>query len=172
MKTIRDDLRRRPGGGNGPALLFAGPLLAAALCSACGSGETQHPEWRAHFEAVGVEGCLTVYDQVADRFHRYNSERCARGFLPASTFKIFNSLVALETGVAPDADFALPWDGEVRTIPEWNRDQTMRSAIQVSAVWYYRELARRIGPERMRNYLREAAYGNGDLSAGIDQFWL
>jgi beta-lactamase class D len=139
---------------------------------ACGSRETLHPEWGSHFDAAGAAGCLIIYDAGTDRYHRYNPARCRQGFLPASTFKIFNSLVALETGVAPDENLMLHWDGQQREISDWNRDHTMRSAIKYSVVWYYQELARRIGADSMREYLDRAAYGNGDLSAGLDQFWL
>lgn len=153
------------------AFLFA-IMYAGVSFFACGSAATEHPEWKSHFDSGALDGCLTIYDQNADRFHRYNPARCAQGFLPASTFKVFNSLVALETGVAPDADFELKWDGQTRDILAWNQDHTMRSAMQVSTVWYYQELARRIGADRMRDYLTRAGYGNGDISAGIDRFWL
>lgn len=150
-------------------------LAASVLFAtfACGARSSDHPDWGERFEAAGVrQGCLTIYDQNANRYHRYNAERCARGFLPASTYKIFNSLVALETGVASDVAFTLPWDGTQRWLPVWNQDHDMRSAMRNSVVWYYQEIARRIGTERMSDYLRRAEYGNGDISAGIDRFWL
>lgn len=147
-------------------------LCVGIFCGACGAREVDHPEWRKYFEQAGVDGCLLVYDQNADQSHVYNAARCRTGFLPASTYKIFNSLVALETRVATNADFSLAWDGQVRSIPEWNRDHVLKTAIKYSVVWYYQELARRVGLERMRKYLELAEYGNGDLSAGIDQFWL
>ena len=48
----------------------------------------------------------------------------------------------------------------------------MRSAICNSVVWYYQELARRVGEEQMRAYVEAAAYGNADISGNIDSFWL
>jgi beta-lactamase class D len=92
-------------------------------------------------------------------------------FIPASTFKIPNSLIALETAVAPDLDFTLPWDGVARR-PEWDRDLTMREAFRVSSVPYYQEVARRIGAERMQSWVDRIGYGNRDLGGGIDRFWL
>jgi len=59
-----------------------------------------------------------------------------------------------------------------RKVPAWNQDQDMKSAIGNSTVWFYQELARRIGQERMQHYLELARYGNRDMSGGIDQFWL
>src|SRR5690606_26270393 len=99
-------------------------------------------------------------------------------FLPASTFKIPNSLIALETGIASGADFALAWDSTAVPPQPWWPDawrqpeQTLRSAFQHSVVWYYQELARRIGEERMATYVAQFDYGNHDIGGGIDQFWL
>jgi beta-lactamase class D len=48
----------------------------------------------------------------------------------------------------------------------------MRSAIAVSAVPVYQEIARRIGAERMQKYVDLFEYGNRNIGGGIDQFWL
>lgn len=103
-----------------------------------------------------------------------DSARALEGILPASTFKIPHSIIALETGVVADPDGdVFKWDGVERSIPEWNRDHTLRSAIAVSAVPVYREIARRIGPEPMKEFVQKLAYGNGDIGgAPVDAFWL
>ena len=44
--------------------------------------------------------------------------------------------------------------------------------MQNSVVWYYQELARRVGMEKMQKYLIAADYGNKDISGKIDSFWL
>ena len=96
-----------------------------------------------------------------------------RAMLPASTFKIPNSLIALETGVVADPDKDIfKWDGVTRSIEAWNKDHTLRSAIAASAVPVYQEIARRIGAERMQKYVDLFEYGNRDIGGGIDQFWL
>jgi beta-lactamase class D len=102
-----------------------------------------------------------------------DTDRSGEAVLPASTFKIPNSVIALETGVVGDPDKdVFKWDGITRSIEGWNRDHTMRSAIAVSAVPVYQEIARRIGAERMQKYLDLFEYGNRDIGGGIDQFWL
>src|SRR4051812_47637195 len=99
--------------------------------------------------------------------------RSGEAKLPASTFKIPNSLIALETGVVADPDKDIfRWDGVTRSIEAWNKDHTLRSAIGVSAVPVYQEIARRIGQERMQKYVDLLEYGNRDIGGGIDQFWL
>ncbi|WP_419770570.1 MAG: penicillin-binding transpeptidase domain-containing protein [Candidatus Marinarcus sp.] len=91
---------------------------------------------------------------------------------PCSTFKILNSMIALETGVIKDEHAIIPWDNVEREYAVWNKDHTMRSAIAVSAVWFYQELARRIGAKRMQEYVRKVGYGNGDTSHFLTNFWL
>jgi len=91
---------------------------------------------------------------------------------PCSTFKILNSMIALDSGVVRDENETIAWDGVVREYPVWNRDHTMRSAIGVSAVWFYQELARRVGAKRMAQMVSLAYYGNGDTSRTLTDFWL
>ena len=125
---------------------------------------------RAHHEH-GYEGVFVV--RAADgEWIASDAAWLDTAVVPASTFKIFNSLVALETGVAPDPEFVLEWDGTDRGFPSWNRDHTLRSAFEHSAVWYYQEIARRISPEHMAHWVTAAQYGNANIEGGIDRFWL
>jgi beta-lactamase class D len=119
------------------------------------------------------EGCFILYDLKRDRYIRYNSQHCQKRFIPASTFKIFNSLVALEIKAIADENTVIPWNGVVNNeFLEWNQDQTMRTAFKRSVVWFYQELARRAGNERMSKYIQAAGYGNQDIGDKIDTFWL
>jgi beta-lactamase class D len=129
-------------------------------------------DFKRFFDKYKVEGCFVLYDQKENKFTRYNTKRCAERFTPASTFKIPNSLIALETGVIKDENEVIEWDGVKRDRAEWNRDQTLDSAFEFSAVWFYQELARRVGEKRMKKYVSDFGYGNQDISGGIDQFWL
>lgn len=119
------------------------------------------------------DGCFIVYDLKRDRYIRYNPDHCQKRFIPASTFKIFNSLVALETKAIANENIVIPWDGVVNNeFLEWNQDQTMRTAFKRSVVWFYQELARRVGYERMRKYIQASGYGNQDIGDKVDTFWL
>jgi len=120
----------------------------------------------------GREGCFILQEGGAASALERTGTLCAERLSPCSTFKIPNSLIGLDTGVIADAGFVIPWDGVKRDREEWNRDQTLASAIRVSAVWYYQELARRVGKERMQRLVSTIPYGNGDTSSGIDAFWL
>jgi beta-lactamase class D len=117
-------------------------------------------------------GAFVLYDQNADHFTEYHPKECERVLSPASTFKIPNSLIGLESGVIKDEHYVIPWDSVTRDFPAWNRDHDLASAIANSVVWYYQELARRVGEDRMRKYVQAIGYGNNDISGGIDRFWL
>ncbi len=82
-------------------------------------------------------------------------------------------MIGLETGVITDENMVIPWDGEVRSVEEWNKDHTLATAIPYSVVPYFQEVARRIGPERMKEYVEDADYGRMDITQEtIDRFWL
>lgn len=120
----------------------------------------------------GRTGAFVLYDTKRGTTTRYNPPACAARHSPASTFKIPNSLIGLETGVIRDEHFRMPWDSVTRDIPAWNMDHDLASAIAHSVVWYYQEVARRVGPELMKKYVRKFAYGNMDVSGPVDRFWL
>lgn len=131
------------------------------------------PNYQPIFAEYDVKGCFLVYNLNADVYQIYNSARCEQGFLPASTFKILNGLIGLETGVITDENMVIPWDGVERSVPEWNRDHTFASALNYSVVPYFQEIARRIGPERMKEYVNDSDFGRMEISAEtIDKFWL
>lgn len=120
----------------------------------------------------GYSGAFVLYDVANNFYIRHNEGQCKKRLSPCSTFKIPNSLIALETGVATDENFLLKWDGTKQWMDSWEKDHTLRTAIANSVVWYYRELARRIGEEKMNEYIKKISYGNMDISGGLDKFWL
>ncbi|MEM8638004.1 MAG: class D beta-lactamase [Cyanobacteria bacterium P01_G01_bin.54] len=126
------------------------------------------------FQDLEVEGSILIYDLKGDRTYQHNPERNQTAFLPASTFKILNSLIALETGVITSALAVLTWDGVERSFPAWNQDLNLRQAYKLSAVWFYQVLARRVGHERMQEWVAQVGYGNGAIGrpTEIDTFWL
>lgn len=130
------------------------------------------PDFKALYDSFHVSGCFILFDPQENKYSIYNDSLVDVGFTPASTFKICNSLIGLETGVIKDENFVLPWDKKVRKNTSWNADTDLKSAIKNSTVWYYQELARRVGGERMKYWLDTLQYGTCDTSGGIDQFWL
>src|SRR5215213_1495484 len=159
---------------------FVRAALFLLMIMACGCGLTARAQDLSSFFA-GTKSAFVLYDLKNDRYVRYNEERCRERFSPKSTFKIPNSLIGLETGVIRDADFVIAWNRQKYPpqdnwnqypFKHWEQDHTLRSAIKYSVVWYYRELALRVGPQRMKKDVEAFDYGNRDISGGIDNFWL
>lgn len=126
-----------------------------------------------YFEQNKVEGCFALFNNGSGEFTVYNLDRYRdSAYLPASTFKIVNSLIGLQTGVISGENMVIRWDGVVRSRPEWNRDLTMYDAFRVSAVPYYQEVARRIGKDTMQFWLDSLSYGTRKIRTRVDTFWL
>ncbi|MBT6211451.1 MAG: class D beta-lactamase, partial [Woeseia sp.] len=124
------------------------------------------------FQAEGVEGTFVVASSDGQTLHVHNEKRAKRQLSPASTFKILNTLIALDVGVVTSKDSAFQWDGTKRGLDAWNKDQTLQSAFKVSCVWCYQEIARNVGESRYRTALMDANYGNQRIGDQVDQFWL
>ena len=140
------------------------PVLRAA--------DTARPDWRRFFDAEGGAGTFVLLDAETDVTQRLDPDRAARRYLPASTFKVYNALVALETGVVTDPDSVFVWDGAEREVTAWNRDHTLRAGMEASTVWLYQRVARRVGRGRYRAALGRQPYGNGEVGADVGLFWL
>ena len=124
------------------------------------------------FQEHGVTGTFVLNDPAAGVEFAVNSGRSAQRYVPASTFKITNSLIALETGVVKDENEVIPYGGKPQPIKAWERDMPMREAIAMSNVPVYQEIARRVGLARYREWLARLEYGNAQTGDVVDRFWL
>lgn len=152
------------------ALLTA--LLALFSLQGYSSEWTESPEVGELFKRAGVTGTFVLYDVDAGRFVGHNQARSKVRFIPASTFKIPNSLIGLAVEAVQDVDDILPYGGKPQSFAVWEKDMGLREAITLSNVPIYQELARRIGLERMRENVSKLGYGNGRIGATVDTFWL
>jgi beta-lactamase class D len=133
---------------------------------------TERANLDAVFKENGVEGTFVLYEVSADRLTLVNAKRAEIRLVPASTFKIANSIIALETGVVQDENEIIPYGGKPQPFKQWEKDMSMREAIALSAVPIYQELARRIGHERYHDWLARLDYGNRHTGTVVDTFWL
>jgi len=149
-------------------------LCAIVFLSSCSPNNvTENADLKTYFDSNKVVGCFGLYDNGKNEFTIHNLERYRdSAFLPASTFKIVNSLIGIQTGRIVNEKMLIKWDGKTRAIPEWNKDLTMEEAFKVSAVPYYQEVARRIGKDTMQLWLDSLKYGNKKITSRIDTFWL
>lgn len=124
------------------------------------------------FERAGVTGTFVVHDVAANVYTGHDRQRASVRYVPASTYKIPNSLIGLASGAVSSVDEVLPYGGGPTYLPQWAKDMPLREAIRISNVPVYKELARRTGMPRMREGLRQLDYGNMDAGSVIDTFWL
>jgi beta-lactamase class D len=122
--------------------------------------------------ARGYQACFVLYDARDGSTLRVNDAECRRRLSPCSTFKIFNSLAGLQSGVLEDENTLFAWDHTPQPRPEWEKDHTLATAVRDSVVWYFRRVAAGVGEKAMQGYLDAAGYGNRDMSGGLTRFWL
>jgi beta-lactamase class D len=150
------------------------------LITSCSPNNVKNDDTlKSYFDQHHVTGTFGLYDNGTGQFLIYNLSRFKdSAFLPASTFKIVNSLIGVETGRIVNEKMLIKWDGIRRKFPNgdtafaWNKDLTMEEAFKVSALPYYQEVARRIGKDTMQRWLDSLKYGNHRIGGAIDSFWV
>ncbi len=160
--------------------IFIGVISFCFLIISCNQNNVKEdPSLGEYFIENNVEGTFALYDNATDKFTIFNLSRYRDSqYLPASTFKIINSLIGLQYGIISSDSMMIKWDGIKRWVPEWNRDLTMYEAFRVSALPYYQEVARRIGLDTMQRALDSIGYGAGKkdttfmIRTSIDTFWV
>jgi beta-lactamase class D len=148
-------------------------LLSFFLAACSPDNVKQDKSLEKYFVENKVNGCFALMDNGTGRFTIYNLKRYRdSSYLPASTFKIVNSLIGLQTGRISSDSMVIKWDGIKRRVDDWNKDLSMYQAFRVSAVPYYQEVARRIGKDTMQYWLDSLGYGTKKITTRIDTFWL
>ena len=151
--------------------LGAGASIALGA-KANASKITERDDLRSVFQSQGVTGTFALYDAQSDELTAVDAKRAATRYVPASTFKIANSLIALETGVVKDENEVIPYGGKPQPFKAWEKDMSMREAITASNAAIYQELARRIGLGRYHHWLNLVHYGNRQTGKSLETFWL
>ncbi len=152
-------------------------VFLIGFCAICFSSisaqkATETNRWKAVFDQHNVEGTFVLQNMKTGRTEVHNLKRAETRFCPASTFKIPNSLISLQCGSVKTVHDTIRWDGKDRGVADWNKDQTMESAIKVSCVWFYQKMARRTGEAKMQEWLNKIDYGNKFIGNEVDNFWL
>jgi len=160
-------------------------LCILALVGACSPGTPSAPaseiaeapqdsvtDWSAAFAAEGAVGTFVLLDTRTGRTIRHDPARAATRFTPASTSKIWNSLVFLDRGVVTDVDSMHAWDGVERQVPAWNRDHTLRTGVEASAVWLFQRLALHVGRDGYAAVFANEPYGNSTMGEPLEMAWL
>lgn len=135
------------------------------------STQLNHQKIQQLFNQANVQGVLVIRQQETNNVYGNHPERANTAYVPASTFKILNALIGIEhKKTMPEEVFK--WNGEKRLFPAWEKDLTLKEAIQASAIPVYQELAQRIGKDLMASEVKRISFGNSDIGTNLTDFWL
>lgn len=124
-------------------------------------------------DSLQLEGVILIYDETNNQYLSNNFQEAKQQVLPASTFKIPNTIIGLETGNIESEETVFKWDGNQRAFPMWEKDLVLRDAFQFSCVPCYQGLALQIGVDTMQHYLKKLEFGQMDVNQKtLDNFWL
>lgn len=146
--------------------------LQTAVAQKAASSWHEIPELKNIFKDVGATGTFVLLDQSTNTLSGYNQKRANTRLTPASTFKIPNSLIALETGVVKDENQLLSYEGmKQQTNPAWKQAMTLKGALAVSNLPLYQHIAHEVGEKRMHEFIQKMNYGNKNTGKQPDKFW-
>ncbi len=147
-------------------------LLATAFAGCTFNNVKIDNQLKKYFDKYGAVGCFGMFDNSRGVFTIYNLDRFKKPYMPASTFKIANALIAMQSGKITDDSVIIRWDGIKRPVEAWNQDLSLYQAFRVSAVPAFQEIARKIGRDTMQYWLDSLKYGNRTIGVSLDSFWL
>lgn len=132
--------------------------------------------FKKHFDQCNVDGSIIVYNVDSQQWIVSDTIGIKMETLPASTFKIINLLIALETNTIKDENEIVKWVGSTDTVkygyrPDIYHDMSVKEAFELSAGWVYVELAKKIGKNNYKEYLAKSGYGNNQLTQTDPDFW-
>ncbi len=135
--------------------------------------EKESPELKSIFDTRQLWGSTLILDVNNNEFIGYNFARADSLFLPASTYKIPNTIIGYETGVVRDTTI-WRFKGKKMRLASWADDLDIQEAFKRSCVPCYQDIARKVGALKMNQYLESFEYGNNmDVRPeNIDLFWL
>ncbi len=136
-----------------------------------------HDERSIEFKALSldtkIEGSILIYELRKNTYYSNDFNWAKIGLIPASTFKIPHSMIALELNIVEDENTMINWNGEKRTFKTWQQDLTLKQAFHYSCVPCYQDIARKIGAKRMNSLVAQFKYGKMDINNNnVDDFWL
>ena len=165
-------------------LIFS--ILLSSLLFSCHKKEEIHAElpvpetvysqqdtFQTIIDSALLTGSILIYSANEDAYFSNDFEAVKIGDLPASTFKIPNSIIGLETGIIENEESIFEWDGKERLFKSWDKTMNLKEAYKVSCLPCYQNMAAKIGVEKMKAPLQKLHYGQMDFDArDVHQFWV
>lgn len=119
-----------------------------------------------------VSGSFVLYDLQKKHWTIYHPAKASTRVSPDSTYKIYDALFALEEQIiTPETSF-LPWDQTTYPFAEWNRDQTLSTAMSASVNWYFQSLDKTLGKRTLQSYIQKIGYGNETIRGSLSSYWM
>ncbi|MFV0395554.1 MAG: BlaR1 family beta-lactam sensor/signal transducer, partial [Coprobacillaceae bacterium] len=118
-----------------------------------------------------VEGTFVLLDSN-NTYSIYNEDLARERVSPNSTYKIADALIALENNIITNEQNELSWNGTEYPFDSWNQDQNLLSAMTNSTTWYFQNLDKQLGKGVVNNYLTKMNYGNQNITASLDSYYL
>ena len=118
----------------------------------------------------GKNGAAALFDGSHATLHHPTLAR--RRFTPCSTFKLYLALMGLESGVIRNPKEIWKYTGEKVGQEPGRRSMSLVVALQESSEWYFREVARKLGAERLRAEVKKLNYGGGWKGTTPESAWI
>lgn len=163
-------------------LMIALLLFGLAPVLSIYGAEENHYRWETKNETItstdlssyfkGYDGSFILYDLENSSWKIYNKDYATLQISPNSTYKIYDALFGLETGIITPEKSHMRWNKDIYSFDAWNADQDLNSAMRNSVNWYFQSLDAQIGSEAVNDYIKKINYGNLDMSGDFSCYWL
>ncbi len=116
-------------------------------------------------------GSFVLYDQATDKWNIYNMDHASTRVSPNSTYKIYDALLGLESGIITPEHSTFTWNGEPYPFNSWEADQDLTSAIHNSVNWYFQAIDSQAGFQSVKTFLQTINYGNQNTGTNLNLYW-
>lgn len=117
-------------------------------------------------------GCFVLYSLKSDSYKIYNEAMANKRASPNSTYKIAIALNALENNVISENNNIIRWNGKEYPFADWNKNQSLNSAMAYSVNWYFQNIDNKIGNSERTKFLSKINYGNKNTGLNANNYWL
>ena len=119
----------------------------------------------------GYEGSFVLYNSKENSWSVYDPDNARKRISPNSTYKIYDALLGLESGVISPESSVISWNGEACPFEAWEGDQDLNSAIKNSVNWYFQSIDSQLGSDSIKSFLHTIQYGNQQTGSDMDLYW-
>ena len=116
-------------------------------------------------------GSFVLYDQATDKWNIYNMDHASTRVPPNSTYKIYDALLGLESGIITPKHSTFTWNGEPCPFESWESDQDLTSAMHNSVNWYFQAIDSQAGFQSVKTFLQTINYGNQNTGTNLNLYW-